>query len=236
VDCAGNCIVSDYGNHSIRCIAPNGTVTTLAGSGSAGFADGAGASAQFKRPWGVAVDREGWIIVADHGNHRIRRISPSGNVSTLAGSGSAGFADGAGASAQFHNPVGVAVDGEGNIIASDWFNHRIRKIVRGGTVSTVAGSGFADGFGDIIGPEGTRLLSVAFQRSYLSAGTSAHFNQPWGVAVDGEGNILVADNGNTRIQRITSSGTVSTCFACSGEFRGLVIDTDGMPVAAFFSP
>jgi len=106
----------------------------------------------------------------------------------------------------------------------------------GGTVRTVAGSGFADGFGDIIGPEGTRLLSVAFQRSYLSDGTSSHFNQPWGVAVDGEGNILVADNGNTRIQRIASSGTVSTCFACSGEFRGVVLDTDGMPVATFLSP
>ena len=112
-----------------------------AGSGSAGFADGAGAAAQFNNPVGVAVDGEGSIIIADHGNHRMRKITPDGTVSTLAGSGSAGFADGAGAAAQFNGPWGVAVDGEGMIIIADEGNNRVRKITPDGTVSTLfAGS------------------------------------------------------------------------------------------------
>ena len=93
-----------------------------------GFLDGAGDSAQFRRPRGVAIDREENVIVTDTSNHRIRKITPDGVVSTLAGSGTRGFQDGAGGSAQFNNPYGVAVDGEGNTIVADTFNHRIRKI------------------------------------------------------------------------------------------------------------
>jgi thiamine pyrophosphate-dependent acetolactate synthase large subunit-like protein len=112
-------IVVDYGNHRVRKITPDGTVSTLAGSGSRGFADGAEAAAQFNSPQGVAVDGEGSIIIADWHNHRVRKITPDGTVSTLAGSGRAGFADGAGAAAQFNDPNGVAVDVEGNIIIAD---------------------------------------------------------------------------------------------------------------------
>ena len=106
-----------------------------------GFADGAGAAAQFYRPSGVAVDGEGSIIITEWGNHGVRKITPNGTVSTLAGSGRQGFADGAGAAAQFNYPIGVAVDGEGSIIIADCHNKRLRKITPDGTVSTLfAGS------------------------------------------------------------------------------------------------
>eukprot|EP00937_MAST-01D_sp_MAST-1D-sp2_P007871 g7871.t1 len=190
VDGEGNIIVADYNNHRIRKITPSGDVTTVAGSGSSSFADGHGTSAHFNLPVGVAVDGDGNIIVADQTNHRIRKITPRGDVTTVAGSGSSSFADGHGTSAHFNNPVGVAVDGEGNIIVADYNNHRIRKITPSGDVTTVAGSGsssFADGHG-----------------------TSAHFNLPRGVAVDGEGNIIVADYNNHRIRKITPSGDVTT--------------------------
>jgi sugar lactone lactonase YvrE len=190
VDGEGNIIIADMGNHRVRKISPDGTVSTLAGSGRAGFADGAGAAAQFNQPYGAAVDGEGNIIIADMGNHRVRKLTRDGTVSTLAGSGSAGFADGAGAAAQFKNPRGAAVDGEGNIIIADRFNHRVRKITRDGTVSTLAGSGSA-GFAD-------------------GAGAAAQFNEPWGVAVDGEGSIIIADTHNHRVRKLTRDGTVST--------------------------
>ena len=105
-------------------------VSVAAGT-SAGFADGPGAQAQFRNPHGVAVDGDGNIIVADNGNHRIRKIGPDAIVSTVAGTGSAGFADGPGAQAQFMNPLSVSVDGDGNIIVADKGNHRIRKVAAG---------------------------------------------------------------------------------------------------------
>ncbi len=112
-------------------------MSTLAGSGKARFADGAGAAAQFFCPTGVAVDGEGSSIIADSGNNSVRKITPDGTVSTLAGSGSAGFADGAGAAAEFNYPAGVAVDGDGSIIIADSGNNRLRKITPDGTVSTL---------------------------------------------------------------------------------------------------
>jgi sugar lactone lactonase YvrE len=210
VDGKGSIIIADSGNHRVRKVTPDGTVSTLAGSGSAGFADGAGAAAQFYCPFGVAVDGEGSIIIADWGNHRVRKLTPDGTVSTLAGSGRAGFADGAGAAAQFNHPYGVAVDGKGNMIIMDSNNHRVRKVTPDGTVSTLAGSG-SSGFAD-------------------GAGAAAQFNDPRGVAVDGEGSFIIAEYNNKRLRKITPDGTVSTLFACSCAFRGVVIDADGCVV------
>ena len=190
VDNAGCVYVADYANHRIRKIGVDGLVTTLAGSGVAGFLDGTGVGARFNFPSGVAVDASGNVYVADSGNQRIRKIAPDGAVVTLAGSGTLGFADGSAASARFANPTGVAVDRAGNIYVGDSGNQRIRKIALHGVVSTVAGSGtngFADGLAGV-----------------------AQFSGPSGVAVDGAGTVYVADYENNRIRKITAEGMVGT--------------------------
>ena len=167
----------------------SGVVSTLAGSGASGYADGTGTSAKFDYPIGVAVDGAGNVYVADEYNHRIRKITASGVVSTLAGSAS-GYTDGTGTSAKFAYPTGVAVDGAGNVYVADGSNHRIRKITASGVVSTLAGSasGYTDG-----------------------TGTSAKFKNPYGVAVDGAGNVYVGDYNNHSIRKITlSAGSAET--------------------------
>jgi len=120
--------VTDADNNRIRKITPAGVVSTFAGTGSEGFADGTGTAAQFNDPTGVAVDSSGNVFVADFSNHRIRKITPAGVVSTLAGTGTLGHTDGASNTAQFNSPIGVAVDSESNVYVTDFSNNRIRKI------------------------------------------------------------------------------------------------------------
>ena len=179
VNASGTIYVADRGNHRIRQITSAGVVTTLAGS-TQGYADGTGTSALFNYPDGVAVDSAGTIYVADTSNHRIRKITSAGVVTTLAGS-TQGYADGTGTSALFSNPSGVAVDASGTIYVADQSNNRIRKITSAGVVTTLAGStlGYADG-----------------------TGTIALFMKPTGVAVDASGTIYVADQNNFRIRKI----------------------------------
>lgn len=220
VDSVGNVYVGDLLNHRIRKITPAGVVTVLAGSGSATFANGTGAGASFSSPWGVAADSEGNVYVGDFNNHRIRKISPAGVVSTLAGSGTATFGNGTGATASFNNPFAVAVDRDGNVYVADSNNFRIRKITPLGVVSTLAGSGTAtvtDG-----------------------VGTSASFGSPQGVTVDSEGVVYVADYAGHRIRRISTVGVVTTIAGStqgsvngtgtSATFnfpRGITVDTAG---------
>jgi sugar lactone lactonase YvrE len=154
----------------------NNEVSTLAGTGVKGYQDGEGTVAQFKTPLGLALDGDGNVIVADTENHRIRKITQKGHVSTLAGTGVEGYQDGQGSVAQFKIPCGIAVDGEGNVFVADTSDHRIRKITPQGHVSTLAGTG----------EEGQRD----------GEGTVAQFNNSRGVAVDGDGNVFVADSGN----------------------------------------
>ena len=183
VDASGYVYVSDSRNNRICKISPSGEVTTLAGGYRSGFLDGPGNSARFNNPGGLAVDGSGNVYVADISNHLIRKITPEGVVSTLAGDATAGFADGTGTAAKFYFPMGVAVDGNGNIYVADMSNNRIRKITPAGEVMTIAGkasSGTSNG-----------------------AGSSARFNGPWGVALDGIGNLYVADMYNNRIRKIT---------------------------------
>ncbi len=210
VDVNGNVYVADRDNESIRKIAPSGTVTTLAGAGFRGYADGNGASASFTIPSGVAVDASGNVYVADSGNHRIRKITSGGIVTTLAGSGFQGSANGNGVSASFAYPASVAVDASGNVYVADQWSHLIRKISPSGTVTTLAGSG-GSGYAD-------------------GDGASASFAYPSGVAVDASGNVYVADSGNNRIRKITSAGVVTT-FAGAG-VRG---SADGNGASARFN-
>jgi sugar lactone lactonase YvrE len=141
VQADGSVLVADTGNHAIRRIARSGAVTTVAGTGTAGFANGTGTGASFNQPTGIAVDGASNIYVADRGNNALRKITPAGPVTTLAGSGVAGFADAAGPQAAFNYPMHVAVDGAANVYVSDIANASIRKITPASVVSTIAGLG-----------------------------------------------------------------------------------------------
>lgn len=189
LDAAGDFIITDRSNHAIRKLS-GGEVTTLAGTGKKGFKNGAAATALFNSPYRPAIDKDGNIYIADRDNNMIRKITPAGTVSTVAGNGTAGYKDGPAATAEFHQPIDVAVDDQGNIYVADNLNHAIRKVTPDGTVSTLAGSGTA-GFSD-------------------GQGSSAQFSSPSGVAVDKDGNVLVADRKNQRIREITPDGTVTT--------------------------
>ena len=187
----GTVYVSDAGeSNRIRRVTPRGEVSTLAGAGE-GFADGAGGSAAFSTPSGLALDGAGNLYVADTGNNRVRRVTREGVVTTLAGGGAAGFQDGAAAEARFDAPVGVAVGREGEVYVADTYNDRVRVIAKDGRVRTLAGlgtPGLADG----------------------GALDAALFDTPCGVAVSEAGEVYVADTGNNRLRRITKDGQVST--------------------------
>ena len=185
VDGAGNVIVADMSNNTIRKITPTGQVSTLAGqAGVPGQADGAGSQARFNAPYGVATDHDGNVYVADGGNHAIRKITPNGIVSTLAGlSGYAGSDDGVGDDARFWDPQGLAVDGSGIIYVADTGNHAIRKITLAGEVITLAGLAGTSGTNDAVG-------------------LAARYNSPGGIAVDGAGNLYVADTGNHTVRKM----------------------------------
>jgi hypothetical protein len=208
VDNAGNLYVADVWNCSIRKVTPGGVVTTLAG-GSGGSADGTGTNAQFDMPEGVAVDRAGNVYVGDMLNNTIRKVTPGGVVTTLAGlAGNQGSADGTGSAAQFNNPYGVAVDSAGNVYVADCFNFTIRKVTPGGVVTTLAGlagsSGSADG-----------------------TGRAARFYRPVGVAVDSAGNVYVADWLHGTIRKVTPVGVVTTLASVFDEPRGVAVDSAG---------
>jgi len=216
VDGAGNVYVADQNNHTIRRITSAGVVTTLAGlPGTSGTNDGVGNAARFSYPTGVAVDVATNLYAADFYNHTIRKITSAGVVTTLAGwAGQSGTNDANGTAARFHFPGGVAVDSAGNVYVADLGNHTIRKVTSGGVVTTLAGSPGNSGTND--GP-----------------GSTARFYFPQGVAVDGAGNVLVADRFNHTIRKVTSAGLVTTL----GGSPGLSGDDDGPgSVARFNSP
>ena len=197
IDTAGNLYITDQGNSVIRKMDKNSMVTTFAGiGGKQGYVNGADSIATFYKPFGIATDLAGNIYVADAGNNVIRGISPAGTVNTFAGIGIAGASNTAG-SVSFNSPLGVAVDGGGNVYVADYSNDIIRKITPAGVVSTLAGLSGTPGAAD-------------------GRDTSARFNLPESVAVDAVGNLYVADNGNNLIRKITLDGTVST-LAGSGQ-------------------
>lgn len=189
VDATGNIYVADYGNNEIRKISTAGILSTLAGSGMQGSLNGVGNTASFNGPTSLALDPSGNIYVADDNNNQIRKITPDGLVSTLAGSDSTGLVNGIGAGAYFFGPSGVACDAQGNVYVADAGNNVIRMITPAGSVTTIAGNGNP---GINNGPV-----------------LSATFNNPTGLALDKSGNVYVADMLNNLVRKI-SGGQVTT--------------------------
>jgi sugar lactone lactonase YvrE len=216
VDTLGNIFVADTGNQTVRRIAPNGQVSTIAGSaGVIGSSDGSGTVARFNHPSSIAIDANGNRYISDSGNHTLRKIHPEGTVSTVAGSpGLQGSTDGTGSSALFAGPGVLAVDDNGNVFVADSFT--VRKVTPARVVSTVAGAaphaGAADG-----------------------VGAAALFNDPWFVAADAQGNVYVADGFNSRVSKISPSGAVTSFFSGisgSSYLEGVAVDAAGTIFAA----
>jgi sugar lactone lactonase YvrE len=205
VDAAGNLLIADSGNQRIRRVdGTTGIITTVAGNGTYGFSGdgGAATSASLAYPYGVAVDAAGNLLIADYGNQRIRQVDGTTRIiTTVAGKGTYGFSgDGGPATdASLNNPLGVAVDGAGNLLIADTYNQRIRRVDgTTGIITTVAGNGMA-GFSGDGGPA-----------------TDASLNNPSGVAVDGAGNLLIAVYGNQRIRRVDGTTGIITTVAGNG--------------------
>jgi streptogramin lyase len=212
LDALGNLYIADKSNSRIRKITPSGIVSTLAGSSTSGAKDGIGTAASFNQPAGIAVDVKGNLFVADEGNNKIRKITSTGEVTTLAGTGTRGYIDGTVTVATFNQPSGIAIDRIGNLYIADLVNNKIRKISITGIVSTLAG-------GETAGATDGPVLS-------------ARFRLPSGIAVDVIGNVYIADLGNNKIRKISPSGIVST-LAGSG-VQGVIDGTD--TVAGFNNP
>ncbi len=195
VDSAGNVFIADVGNGRIRKVTPDGVISTVAGKGIETFSGDGGpaTSARFYNPR-VVVYAAGNMFIADTNNNRVRKVSPGGIVSTVAGGGTKGFGGDGGpaTSAQLNNPLGLAVDAAGNLFIADSFNNRIRKVTPDGVISTVAGNG-------------TRGY-------YVDGGPAAlaHLNQPSGLTVDNKGNLFIADSANQRVRKLTPDGIITT--------------------------
>ena len=229
VDHAGNLYVADAGDHRIRKITPDGTISTLAGTGIAGFSgdDGPARLAQLNLPYGVASDAAGNLYIADLGNNRIRRISPNGVISSLPGT--------------FRSPRNVLADAQGNLYVSEFDGNRVRRINSDGTVVTVAGTGASGHSGDyglaalatLNSPAGLALdsssalyiadsgnaqirkvaggtITTVLGNGVPGSSSPMQLNLPTGVALDAFGNLYVADSANHRIRKLAISGTVST--------------------------
>jgi hypothetical protein len=197
-DAAGNLYISEYGNHRIRKLDGAGLITTVAGTGVAGFnGDNQPATtAQLNTPRGLSLDAAGNLLVADFNNHRIRKLTPGANIATIAGTGASGFSGDGGpaTAAQLQSPSGVAVDSQNSVYIADYGNHRIRKLSATGIVTTYAGTGTAAFSGD------------------GGNATAAHLNGPWGVAVNSARDVFIADAFNHRIRRVIAPAIVPTTF------------------------
>ena len=195
VDKLGNVYIADSANNRVRKVASTGTITTFAGTGTAGSTGdgGAAASAQLNAPFGLALDAAGNLYVTEFGGNRVRKVSVSGTISTVAGNGVAGYAgDGSqAANAELSGPKAVAADAAGNIYIADTNNNAVRLVTAAGAISTAAGNGAGGYAGD------------------LGLATAAQLANPTGVAVDAAGNLYIAD-GSTRVRKVYAGGTIIT--------------------------
>lgn len=211
-DRSGNIYIADRYNHCIRKINSSGIVTTLAGTGIVGGTDGPGTTATFNEPWAVACDTAGNIYVADTRNYKIRKISTSGNVTTVAGQGTFGTTNGPAALAKFGFPTGICVSPDGSeIYVADHNTHVIRKIYNGNVTNL---SGITYIAGSVDGGAGT-----------------ATFNHPAGIEMDNSGNIIVADEWSNMIRLVSSATGYVTTMAGNGTIGS----TDGQPTLAMFN-
>lgn len=220
IDATGNIYFADDQHHVVRKIDVSGIITTIAGTGTIGYSGdgGAATSAMLSLPKDVAVDAAGNVYIADYFNKRIRKVTPAGLISTVAGNGGSGYGgDGVMATATtVFNPYGIAVDGAGNLYISDYGNQRIRKVNTTGIISTIAGTGTIGSLGDG-GPA-----------------TNARINNPHGLTVDAAGNVYFADYANHRIRKINTSGII-TLFA-GGLGSGYSGDGGPATAARVFNP
>ena len=187
VDAAGNLFIADSGNNRIRKVDSSGNISTVAGTGEAGFSGDGGPAveAQLRYPTYMAVDADGSLFFSENFDHRIRRVSSSGTISTIAGTGEEGFAGDGGPAvqAQLNYPRGVSVDADGNLFIADSYNRRIRKVDPSGNIST-------------------------FPKGYSSDGVTLS-GSPAGVAVNAEGNLFFSDTTNSNVYRVDPSGTIT---------------------------
>jgi gliding motility-associated-like protein len=189
-DKAGNLYVADYSNCFIRKITPAGVVSTLAGGIPAGYNDGTGSAAKFYSPTGVATDGAGNVYVADKRNYRIRKITPQGVVTTLAGNGTIASIDGRGTTASFDDPQELILDSKDNIYVADYGGNKIRKITTAGVVTTLAGNGDTS--------------------SVDGRGNTASFNRPIGITINSLGYLFVTDFDSNKIREVSPDGVVTT--------------------------
>lgn len=190
VDSSGALYISDHGNNRVRKVSADGKISTVAGTGVAGFKGDGGpaASAQLNRPYALAVDDADILYITDGNNHRVRKVAADGTISTVAGTGTAGFSGDGGpaTSAQLNLPLGVVVDSAGTLYISDYNNHRVRKVAPDGKITTFAGKDSA-GFGGDGGPA-----------------AAAQLNNPFGLAVDCVDTLYIADHVNNRVRKVAS--------------------------------
>ncbi len=209
VDRLGNLYISDYGNQRIRKVRIDGTITTIAGDGTDGFAGDGGPArnAQLYFPYGIVADTAGSVFIADSNNNRIRKISSTGLITTIAGNGFFAYSGdgGAGINAALNSPSSIAVDTVGNIFIADSYNHVVRKLTPDGSITTVAGNGTSGFSGD--GDDAVL----------------AQLNTPSGVAVDRDGNLYISDKYNNRVRKVNPAGVITTVvgtghYGDSGDF------------------
>ena len=239
-DGSGNLFVCDRDNHRIVKITPTGDAAVFAG-GTMGFTNGTGTTAQFNQPYAITIDASGNLYIGDRINNAIRKITPAAGVTTLAGNGTAGTADGTGSAARFNEPLGVTVDGTGNVYVADYINNALRKITPAGVVTTLssitsifgvavdaAGNVYCAQYGQHIVSKysSTGVYSVIAGSSTGGntdgTGTAARFNFPAGIIIDGSGNLYVTETMNHRMRKITSAGVVTTIAGSTGGYTDAV--------------